>query len=368
MIKLMIFGTGENANKVTCLLNRSDFEVVAYLDNDCDKQNTLYKNKYKIISPTDINEYQYDKIVICSSAYDEIRNQLIQEQGIEEATIEDQFYINKYYLQKYYNNPTVVINEEISELLERLENEKLQVFPYPFCEKYKNYQTTVYKDFDCGLFFVLHQAKRMYFSRGFKTESDVLRYYGMLLMEQDNDSPHRYMEGDYCVNYGDIVVDVGAAEGNFALEVIELAEKVYIIESDPDWIEALQHTFLPFREKVEIINKYLTSETKGGLAKLDDLLLDKKLDFIKLDIEGEEIKALIGSEQILKQNSNLKIATCSYHHAKDEEMIKEILEEYNYVVTASKGYMVFITNENCADENQPKKFVKGVLRAKKIFT
>jgi 16S rRNA A1518/A1519 N6-dimethyltransferase RsmA/KsgA/DIM1 with predicted DNA glycosylase/AP lyase activity len=45
---------------------------------------------------------------------------------------------------------------------------------------------------------------------------------------------------------GDVVVDAGAAEGNFALSVIDKASKVYIIEGDAGWCEALRQTFLPY--------------------------------------------------------------------------------------------------------------------------
>jgi 16S rRNA A1518/A1519 N6-dimethyltransferase RsmA/KsgA/DIM1 with predicted DNA glycosylase/AP lyase activity len=60
------------------------------------------------------------------------------------------------------------------------------------------------------------------------------------------------------VSEGDIVVDVGAAEGNFALSVVEKANKVYIIEGNAAWCDALRQTFLPYKEKVEIIQKFLS--------------------------------------------------------------------------------------------------------------
>lgn len=50
-------------------------------------------------------------------------------------------------------------------------------------------------------------------------------YYRFLLQVQDAASPHRYQTRQFCVCKGEVVLDAGAAEGNFALEIVDVAEK-----------------------------------------------------------------------------------------------------------------------------------------------
>lgn len=47
-----------------------------------------------------------------------------------------------------------------------------------------------------------------------------------------------------------MIADIGSAEGNFSLSNIENVKKVYLFESDKEWIEALEATFRPWRDKV----------------------------------------------------------------------------------------------------------------------
>lgn len=62
-------------------------------------------------------------------------------------------------------------------------------------------------------------------SRKFKNEKEVAAYYKSVLMEQDEDSPHKYLTKDFNVENSDVVVDVGVAEGNFSLDIIDRVKK-----------------------------------------------------------------------------------------------------------------------------------------------
>jgi predicted RNA methylase len=41
----------------------------------------------------------------------------------------------------------------------------------------------------------------------------------------------------------DVVADLGAAEGNFSLSIINKVKKIYIFEYDKEWVEALKAPF-----------------------------------------------------------------------------------------------------------------------------
>lgn len=75
-IDILIFGTGKSSINFIKKLKRS-INIVAYIDNDINKQESLFKGK-KIISPKDISIYEYDYIVIASCYYREIIEQLLK--------------------------------------------------------------------------------------------------------------------------------------------------------------------------------------------------------------------------------------------------------------------------------------------------
>ncbi|WP_177223928.1 FkbM family methyltransferase [Butyrivibrio sp. INlla21] len=61
---------------------------------------------------------------------------------------------------------------------------------------------------------------------------------------------------------------------------------------------------------------------------LDDVLLDKGVTFIKMDIEGAELEALKGANRIITENKP-KLAICVYHKPQDIWEIPELILKYN---------------------------------------
>ena len=72
----------------------------------------------------------------------------------------------------------------------------------------------------------------------------------------------------------------------------------------------------------------------------------KRIDFIKMDIEGAEIKVLKGAKQTLKKTKNLAIA--SYHvvnHKRTFYEVEKILKENDFkAFTSDKGQLVTFAN------------------------
>ena len=110
-----------------------------------------------------------------------------------------------------------------------------------------------------------------------------------IAVEQDSASPHRYLTDNFNVTEGSVIADVGAAEGNFSLSVIEKVAHTYIFEPDPAWVKALEATFAPWIEKVTIVQKLVGNQTTGNYITLDDYFRDKnKPDFIKADVDNAD--------------------------------------------------------------------------------
>lgn len=186
------------------------------------------------------------------------------------------------------------------------------------------------------------------------TKEKVLKYYCGICMEQDKQSPHAYMNEQFGVEEGDIVVDVGVAEGNFSLQVIDKVSKIYMIESDKDWIKALEYTFSEYKDKVIIIKKFVSDYTFGSTDTLDNMI-NEKVNFIKIDIEGCECEALLGAKQLIKNSDKLRCAICAYHRDNDEMYIDEIARMLEMKGSLVKGYMWYPVG-------QKQKYISPILR------
>jgi hypothetical protein len=216
-------------------------------------------------------------------------------------------------------------------------------------------------DSSSKMFFVLHQGKRMYFPRDWN-KGHAAFYYKGLCLEQDAASPHRYETKEYIPREGDVIADIGAAEGVWALTYVEKVSKIYLFECEKHWIEALQKTFEPWKEKVIIVNKYVSISSGDGKISLDDFFQDKTINFIKADIEGAEVEMLKGSKAILTRTNDISLILCAYHKQDDAQVLKEILESVGFTTEYSNRYMLCTM-----DEIKAPYIRRGVIRARKKF-
>ena len=142
------------------------------------------------------------------------------------------------------------------------------------------------------------------------------------------------------IHSGDIVVDIGAHIGYYTLQFANLVGptgKVYAFEPEPKNFELLKKNVQInkydnvvliqkivsdkdgivefFISKFDSIgNKLFKSNEAGSSIKIESTTLDEyfkdlkeKIDFIKMDIQGGEGKAILGMKNLLKENKNLKI-------------------------------------------------------------
>lgn len=170
-----------------------------------------------------------------------------------------------------------------------------------------------------------------------------------LRYEQIKRSPHRYERSGTIVEEGEVVVDLGAAEGAFSLTASKKAKKVYALEPHPVYATLLKKTFNGIKnvEVVEIAVSNFKGEgciTDGGYGStlttecllaghnikidtIDTLFENENIDYIKCDIEGEEVNMLKGAERVIKRDKP-KIAICVYHDPSHPEIITKMLKEW----------------------------------------
>lgn len=131
----------------------------------------------------------------------------------------------------------------------------------------------------------------------------------------------------------------------FALDYIDKADYVVMVEPDAQWIDALKLSFQDFSDKVMIIDSFLSDHDVSGKITVDTIVENYALTsdeaiVLKMDIEGCEEKALRGAKHFLK-NKNAQVIACAYHHQTAAEDIKKILSEYGFDFCYSNGYMYF---------------------------
>jgi hypothetical protein len=281
------------------------------------------------------------------------------------AFIKDfRFNIGKFLLYKKiknYSNKNI-LTKDLQEVFDFTIKNGLSVFPYYFKYNYKLGDIKVHYDQNYRMCYVLHNNEKLYFKKSWDHEK-VKVYYNSLLIEQDKNSPHLYLTSDFNVDNNSIVFDLGVAEGIFSLGVINNVSQLFLFEPDPEWIEALSITFSPWKNKVSIINKYVSD-----INEINNLSIDKfweseeTIDLVKIDVDGFEQKVLDGMKEILRLKKINKIALCTYHENYDDINFKSFLEKFNYNIEFSNGFMLFY---NHGTKLAPPYFRKGLLRATK---
>ncbi len=218
--------------------------------------------------------------------------------------------------------------------------------------------------------YVMHKGKRLYFHNGLKLKSAKKKYLKLINVENIlgdfnyKKSPHKYITNDFYVKTGDVLMDIGAAEGLFLLDNIEKIKKGYIIEASAVWMDALNATFEPYLDKVEIINKYATNTVSATETTIDECLKGEMDDiFIKIDVEGYEIPVLSGAEKTLNSPKDIKVACCTYHRKDDAQVIDNFFADLNYNREFSDGYMLFFHDKSI----DPPYFRRGMIRARKFL-
>jgi len=117
---IIIFGASSYGEKVfTYYSNKEEINIIYFCDNDTSKHNTYILDK-KIISPENLSNLSFDKIVIASSYEDEIKRQLLS-MNISEEKIE--IFSTNYDKMQFQNNETLYISEALMLDIANLFNE-----------------------------------------------------------------------------------------------------------------------------------------------------------------------------------------------------------------------------------------------------
>lgn len=365
--KVIIWGAGEfGTNAVECYIpDLISVELLAITDKDSNKWGQ-YIGNVPIISYQDIYKLEYDKLLIFSPKYEDEIYQFVQDEckvPVEKIeVIQDcAYFIYKRVEERYKDIDANMIDDvKKREAIQYLKKKDARMFCYSFPDRYLYNEVKIFFDDKEQMHYVLHDKKRLYLPDKFPNERIMKQYYNSLCLEQDAESPHLYQSGQVCVNEGDVLLDVGAAEGFFALSVIDKISYAYLVEADSEWEKALRATFRPYHDKVKIISKFASDIDDKDEITIDSILENGKIDFIKMDIEGAERKALKGATHTLKTQP-VKCSVCTYHNDYDFDKIKAFFDEMEYQCEASQGYI--LCGGMWEKDNREIDFRRGVIRS-----
>jgi hypothetical protein len=198
----------------------------------------------------------------------------------------------------------------------------------------------VYFDDDKKLCFFDLAGKKLYYA-GDDLAFNRFNFYFVTMVEQMPHSPHLYLTDDFQIEEGDVLCDIGAAEANFALMAVDKCSQIHIFEGDEKWNEAIWATFAPYREKTTIINKMVSDVSDEEYLTLDEYFGEQRVDFLKLDVEGAEMKVLKGAQKLLAKNRQIKLCVCTYHRSGDAFELADYLQGLGFKTEFSEGLMVF---------------------------
>lgn len=258
-------------------------------------------------------------------------------------------------LERYYNIIWKVpdIKKELAELFEEL-------YIYVYCQERPvrlrrphnalNILTQIVRISDAYNLLEDEESRR--------TFCDVLRYR----ISGKNDFlkrisvfPQYFRDEIFEFTEHEIYVDGGAAQGDSIIDFMNFVDgkykKIYAFEAKKSYCIGMEELFRDSKN-VELVKKGLyshdgvlyfcenehgsfVSETEMSDSKIEVTSIDEcikdEVTFIKMDIEGSELKALEGAKNVI-QRCKPKLAICAYHLEDDlwevPLKIKELVPEY----------------------------------------
>ena len=184
-------------------------------------------------------------------------------------------------------------------------------------------------------------------------------------LERVLDRDHLFPKDLIALNDEEVFVDCGAFDGKTIQDFVvalraqgrSLNQPIYALEPDAMNREMIhrncanltsltiiprgawnENGFLSFAHGGGATSRLLESGTGNiSVDRIDNLLKDKKITYLKLDVEGAELNALKGAAQCISQFKP-KIGVCVYHRSIDlvtiPKFIKNIVPEYKLYLRA----------------------------------
>ena len=352
MKKILIYGADSTTATVLRMMfadSRSipEYGIMGFIDTDKARAKSTFLGQ-PVFSLADVRNMQFDKIIVIKfgNDYGFIFDMLAYEYGFgEDKVVNPNYLIFAKIIGDHENGKRDYSDDpEMEQTVRQIEAAECFDVWCGYCPKPEE-KYEIHWDDEFNFPYVMFEGKRMYYPRSYQKHAQVSvedgkQYMSGIEFEQQEGSPHTYITDDIYIKEGDVVVDAGVREGNFAIKYIDKVSKLYLIECDPVWLDPLTLTFRDHLDKVVFCTKFLGNANDEKTITLDKLIGNGRVDFVKMDIEGAETDALKGAEKVFR-NNDIRCSICSYHKHDDEKNIRSILESYGYDTSTSHGHMIF---------------------------
>ena len=327
-----VFGIGAISYPIiSSIRNFTDIKIDFLSDNDQAKWGKTYHNDLKCVPPAELEKYKEDiAILITTQHYKKIYQQLLNNGFRKIFAITEYRLLNDAYFKN--KNNLQMIKDNVLKVMNILEDERSKEIMFTLIKNWF--------DFDV----------------------DKIGYEEIFTNDQ------YYPWGIIKLSDHESFVDVGAYNGDTMFDFIKKTnnqfDSIFAFELDKknfkEMESAVNKLTEPIKNKIKLYNFGLLDEEKevyyetggsgmqstfinvintasdcGKTMRLIDVLKNEKVTFIKMDIEGSEVKALSGAEEIIKKQKP-KLAICVYH--KPEHLwevplyIKKIVPEYKIYI------------------------------------
>lgn len=316
--KVVIWGAGDCGHIVYDILSEQSIEVSFFADNFHAGETDL-RTGVQIIGIDAVSRDKQDMLVLISVADIHIYN-IIHQQLKEAGLMDSQIYNMKSFI------------------------ERLPVrFFVQNRDKYQQVYAMLADDFSKAVY--LERMKRVY----------LLNDLSAIVSPADEE----YFDKVNKLSEEEVFIDCGGYDGDTSLRLIDRCQGRYkkLIVFEPELckqeviernLKNTNHVVYPYGvwNKAEMLcfdargdaASRITngnSNSKVQVVALDDFIYDEKPTFIKMDIEGAELEALIGARKTI-QTYKPKLAVCLYHRPQD------LFEIPLYIKSLEESYRLYI--------------------------
>lgn len=332
--EVILFGAAKMGKINIDLFKKNKVRVLAIVDNDPIKVGEKIKG-VPIIGIPRLLSYQKSTPIVITSIYDEEISKQLKNLGFNKVW--SQMYFSTFYSKRFFNPPWV---NPIDSILKHRE--------------------------DIMTSFSFYEDD---YSR--KTFMGILKYR-LFLQRKFIDGIKRENSDQYfekkiiSFSPGEVFVDVGAYDGDtikaFFVKTRGIFKKIYAFEPDgssfkklkkyvgdlhDNRIKTFKYGLGEKKSTVSFVNDGTVESkvsTKGTykikIVSLDELLPKEKVTYVKMDIEGSEMGALVGAKKIIMKNKP-KLAICVYHKPADFWELPLFIKQ---MVPSYKLYLRHYTN------------------------
>lgn len=351
MKNVIIWGTGNKAKELVG--NLKNCNVIAYVETNPQKDSfmgvevipsskiLIYDFELLIISVRGAEEIEsnlcknYPEILdkCCFTCLDNLKNIVffyyqfrLLEECVEKKYLVDNnrelIEILKYYPEVLeYGNK---LDEEQFKILEYAKQKGyLQKLNYEFTEKYFLQKYDIFCT-DKDIYYVIYMGKKIYFPKNWN-KKQVLCYWSKYLMEADEESPLSVEFGGKGIK--GTIVEIGEGLPLWAIKNVEKCQRLYIINSSKEWIEALRLTLRNYIDKCVIGNSI-------------NIIEENYINYCKI-----QKKEIVGLANVILKKKTVKCFLISIYYNKNDYCdVNGILENRGYRMTLSEGYVYYPSN------------------------